>query len=52
MTNFYYSRCGKSDKDLKPLCTNCETEIADAEFPFDEYCEECAKEIKEEQQKG
>lgn len=38
----------KSNADLVPACERCEVNPADAKFPFEEYCEECAKEVDKE----
>lgn len=38
----------KSNADLIPACERCEVNPAYAEFPFEEYCTECAKEVDKE----
>jgi hypothetical protein len=38
--------CHGKDSDLVTLCEMCECREADAGFPYDEYCKECAEEMK------
>lgn len=35
----------KSNDDLIDACIRCEERPADAEFPYNEYCTECAKDV-------
>ena len=38
----------KSNADLIDGCIQCEERPADAEFPYGEYCKECAKDVHDE----
>ena len=38
----------KSNADLIAGCMRCEIRPADAEFPYNEYCKECAKDVIDE----
>ena len=41
------SKCDvKSNADLIPACVVCEINPADAGFPFDDMCKDCAKEAE------
>jgi hypothetical protein len=35
----------KSNDELVDGCIRCEERPADAEFPYNEYCNECAKDV-------
>lgn len=40
--------CHAENSDLVDVCEMCECREADAGFPYDEYCKECAEEMKKE----
>jgi hypothetical protein len=39
--------CNAENSDLVEGCIMCECRIANAEFPYDEYCKECAEKMKD-----
>lgn len=38
--------CTAKEEDLVEGCQMCESEPANAKFPYEEYCKECAKEME------
>ena len=43
-----HSFIDETNEDLQLLCECCESNVADAEFPHEELCKECAKERSDE----
>ena len=46
--NDVIAQCSAKNEDLQLLCECCESNVADAGFPNEELCKECAKERSDE----